>query len=158
MPYFCCLTLIDSGELRDEKCRLSKKQFDWKNMCETWEMCKSSKKWWILTFFMPEVTGDISTRAVAAVVSPHLCKNSPAPIVKSSRTPGNKIVMMEMVPYLWKTANLIEPSRWIVAEDVVVRAAVAELLLQSYFSYKRWWGGGGQRKSSWCGTVKYYVV
>ena len=56
---------------------------------------------------MPEVTGDISMRAAAAAaaVSPHLCKNSPAPLVLSSRTSRNNIVVLEMVPYLGKNSE-----------------------------------------------------
>jgi hypothetical protein len=36
-----------------------------------------------------------------------------------------------------RKSNLIKPSGWIVAEDVAVKAIVAELVLQSYFSCKR---------------------
>ena len=39
--------------------------------------CKSSKNWWILTFFMSEVAVDTTMKASAVAVSPHLCNNSP---------------------------------------------------------------------------------
>ncbi len=44
-----------------------------------WETkdCKSSKNWWILTFFMSEVAGDITMKMAAAAASPHLCNNPP---------------------------------------------------------------------------------
>jgi hypothetical protein len=36
-----------------------------------------------------------------------------------------------------KTENLIEPSGWIIAEDVAMRAMAVELVLLSYFLCKR---------------------
>jgi hypothetical protein len=46
-------------------------------MCERWRICKFSKNWWTLTFFMSEVAGDTTMKAATAAVSSHLCNNPP---------------------------------------------------------------------------------
>jgi len=86
---------------------------------------------------MPEVTGNISTRAAVAAVSPQLCKNFPSLLVPSSWTPNYKIVVVEWCHISERTANLIKPSGVVVLDDVTMRAIVAELVLQSYLSCKR---------------------
>ena len=86
---------------------------------------------------MPEVTGDISTRAVAAAVSAHLCMNSPAPLSYHHGHHATKLSWWKWCRISEKTVNLIEPSGWIVTEDVAVRAMAAELVFQSNFSCKR---------------------
>jgi hypothetical protein len=141
--------IIDSGEQRGERWQVKKYLFKWK-MCERWEIWNSSNKWWITFLSMWKVTGDISVKAMAAV-PPHTHPAPPlshhhGPLPKSRRD-GNGATSLK------KTANLTEPSGWIVAGDVVVRAMAAELVLQSYFLRKKWDGAAGRQKLSWRGTV-----
>ena len=91
-----------------------------------------------LPFSMPEVTYDIGIwAAAAAAVSPHLYKNSPAPLSYHHGHHATKLSWWKWCHVSETTVNLIRPSRGTVAEDVAVREMTVELVLQSYFSCKR---------------------
>jgi hypothetical protein len=125
-----------------------------KNIYERLWICKSSKKWWILTFLCQRLQV-ISAWVLwwwwqyldAFAIIP------PVPLVLSSWTSWIKLLWWRWCHTSELTVNLIKPSHWIIAEDVAVRAIAARSWCCNHIFCVRCDEVVGWQKSSLRGTV-----